>query len=98
MASSIFISPAKSERFLFRVTPQKNRSNEVEKALQASVAPLTMKVEVRAREIVRKEGKERVIDLTTSIREILGVAPLSSEEIENKLFIFLQPLLLAVQK
>lgn len=98
MASSIFVSPAKSERFLFRVTPQKNRSDEVEKALQASTSPLTMKVEIRGREILRKEGKELVIDLTTSVREVLGVGPLSPEEIENKLLVFLQPLLLAVQK
>ena len=98
LASSIFISPTKAERFLFRVTPQKNKSTQVEKVLRASTLSVAGKVEIRSREVARKEGKELVVDLTTSLREILGVKFLSPEEIENKLLLFVQPLLLAVDR
>ena len=57
-----------------------------------------MRTELAVREVTRKEGKESVIDVTTSLREILGAIPLAPEEIEGRLLGFTEPLLLALQK
>lgn len=67
-------------------------------ALQAACSSLRVRTEVAVREVTRKEGKESVIDVTTSLRDILGDIPLDLEEIEDRLLGFTEPLLLALQK
>lgn len=98
LASWVFISPAQFERFLFRVTPRKGMLSQLTGALQAACSSLRVRTEVAVREVTRKEGKESVIDVTTSLRDILGDIPLDLEEIEDRLLGFTEPLLLALQK
>jgi hypothetical protein len=97
-ASWVFISPAQFERFLFRVTPRKDRLNQLTDALDTALSGLGVRTEIAVREVKRKEGKESVIDVTTSLRDILGTKPLDPEEIEDRLLGFTEPLLLALQK
>jgi hypothetical protein len=56
------------------------------------------RTEITEREIARKGGKEKVIDITSSLREILGGGTLSADEIEDRLLEFAEPILLSIQK
>lgn len=98
LASEIFISPAKFERVLFRITPHDDKHPVLRDRLQQVTERMSPKTELVQHAISRKKGKVRVIDITTSLREILGAEPLSAEEIETKLFNFVEPLLLTLQK
>lgn len=98
LASWIFISPAKFDRFLFRATPETGKLKETTDRLNRACALMSPRTEVIEREVMRKEGKERVVDITTSLREILGTEPVSPDEIETRLCGFVEPLLQAMQK
>lgn len=99
IASDIFISPAKSgsDRFLFRVTPRKEEMEKAEKLLEATISKLGGRPELVKHIVKRKEGKLTVIDITTTLTNILGAGELQSDEIENQLLEFTRPLLLALQ-
>jgi len=98
LASWVFISPIQFERFLFRVTPREGTMSQLTGALHTALSTLGVRAEVSEREVRRKEGKKSVIDVTTSLREILGDIPLDPEAIEGRLLGFTEPLLLALQK
>jgi hypothetical protein len=98
LASWVFISPAKFERFLFRVTPQQGELNVATMRLQRAVGLLKERAELVQRDVTRKDGKESVVDIITSLHELLGTEPLSAEEIEDRLLGFTEPLLQAIQK
>ena len=51
------------------------------------------RTEITDREVTRKGGKEKVIDITSSLREILGDRTLSTDEIEDRLLEFAGPIL-----
>ena len=44
------------------------------------------------------DGKQMVVDITTSLQEILGTDSLAPEEIKARLFGFTEPLLRALRK
>ena len=96
--SWIFISPAKFDRFLFRVTPQPGELEPIMEKLQRTSGLLNMRTEVVQHAVNRKEGKEEVVDVMTPLREILGTERISAEQIEAKLSFFVEPLLRAVSR
>jgi hypothetical protein len=96
-ASCVFISPAQCERFLFRVTPHEGALKSVMDNLAKATGLINKRVEIVQHEVVRKEGKESVVDITTTLREILGAQTLSCEQIEAGLLGFVSPLLRALQ-
>jgi hypothetical protein len=96
-AESLFISPTKFDRFLVRVTPRK-ASDHLLQRLQQATDSLMPRTEITEREVKRKGGKERVIDITSSLREILGNRTLTADEIEDRLLEFAEPILLSIQK
>ena len=98
LASWIFISPAKFDRFLFRVTPREGGIKSVTARLQEAVGSLSQRTEIVQHQVTRKDGKEEVVDITTSLREILGTDPMSPEQIEAGLLDFVGPLLQSLQK
>jgi len=59
---------------------------------------LMPRTEIIEREVARKGGKKKVIDITSSLREILGDGILSTDEIEDRLLEFAEPILLSIQK
>jgi hypothetical protein len=97
LASCIFISPAKFDRFLFRVTPRPGKIKVVMDKLNKACDLLGQGVEIVQHEVQRKAGKEKVVDIITSLREILGTEQISPEQMESKLCCFVDPLLQAVQ-
>ena len=98
LASWIFISPAKFDRFLFRVTPLTGKLSSVIDRLSEACAASSVRTDIVPREVNRKEGKEQVVDITTSLREILGTEELTPEEIEVRLSNFVEPFLRIIQK
>ena len=64
LASDIFISPTKSgsDRFLFRVTPQKAHMRQTSDLLKSAVAKMSGRINLAEYAIKRKEGKVSVID------------------------------------
>jgi len=98
LASWIFISPAKFDRFLFRVTPLPGKLKSVRDRLSDACEASLIRTDIAHHEVERKEGKEEVIDITTSLREILGTEKVSPEEIEARLSNFVEPLLRSMQK
>ncbi len=97
LASDIFINPAISERFLFRVTPKEGMVQNTLSRLEKTTALLKERTELAQQAVPRKAGKIEVIDITTSLREILGTETTSSEEIDSKLLTFIEPLLETLQ-
>lgn len=98
LASWIFISPAEYARFLFRVTPRGQNAEQIAHLLIAATSNFLERTEVVIREIRRKEGRATVIDVTTSLYEILGDRSLTNEIIEQILLGFVGPLLRALQR
>lgn len=97
LASWIFISPAKFDRFLFRVTPNDGKIKAVISQLKQVAGQLSDRLEIKNYQISRKGGKEEVVDVTTSLRKLLGTEPQSPEGIEARLLGTVEPLLLALQ-
>lgn len=98
LASSIFISPAKCDRFLFRVTPLTDKLRSVTNRLREVCNASCLRTDITQHQVKRKEGEIEVIDIITSLREILGKEQISSEVIEERLSNFVEPLLHAVKK
>ena len=96
-ASWIFISPAKCDRFLFRVTPNQHALDTARTALQTAMTLLPAASELVKHEVSRQSGKETVIDVTISLEELLGAEKTSTEAIESRLLEFTSPLLKALQ-
>ncbi len=96
----LFISPAQTERYLIRYTPNADEMEIVKKRLQAACrdisAKLKIPVEMRIHKVSRKVGKIDVIDVTTTLRSILGKA--KKEGIKNRLLDFHRPLLMALEQ
>jgi hypothetical protein len=101
-AFQVFISAAKTERFLFRVTPNAGELPNVKARLEITCREisdnLAIPTELDINTIVRKGGKTKVIDVTTTLREIVGKKAKTVRDIEQRLLEFHAPLLLALQK
>ena len=97
-AESLFISPTELDRFLIRVTPRNASDHELKCRLQQATDSLMARTEITEREVARKGRKEKVIDITSSLREILGDRALSTDEIEDRLLDFAEPILRCIQK
>lgn len=97
IAAWVFVSPARFDRFLFRVTPRENSQERIYSLLLAATSNMPERTEVVVHPIPRKEGKTAVIDFITSLREILGDKPLNNDIIETKLVNFIEPLLRSLQ-
>jgi len=98
IANWIFISPAKSDRFLVRVTPRSETFAQVKAALSQAARLIQIPTEVMQNEVTRKEGKVQILDVTTSLFEILGRKELTVTEMERRLLEFVNPWLQALQR
>lgn len=98
IADWIFISPAKSDRFLVRVTPRFRTFAQVKAALSQAARLIQTPTEVIQTEVTRKEGKVQVVDVTTSLFEILGQEDLTVTEMESRLLGFVSPWLQSLQR
>ncbi len=96
--SSIFISPAKYDRFLFRVTPLSDNLRSATNRLREVCNTSGLRTDIAQHRVKRKDGEIEVLDITTSLREILGKEKISPEEIEERLSNFVEPLLHAIKK
>lgn len=97
IASWVFISPAKCDRFLFRVTPKEETLDTAKTALETAIPSLRARTELVVCQVPREKGKVTVIDITSSLHELLGTAPLTTDAIESRLLEFTSPLLNALQ-
>jgi hypothetical protein len=95
LASEIFISPAKPERFLFRVTPANGNMDLVRNAMTAAARRLPQTANVAITRQRRKAGLVEVVDVTTTLDEVVGSQRALAEELEADLLSFVEPLLRA---
>ena len=98
LASMIFISPSKAERFLVRMTPADGDAQALAGILEraSQEARLSLDVSVSARQSTT--DKIPVVDCTTSLYMLLGDQELAVADIEQRLLSIVQPLLVAIQK
>lgn len=96
-ASSVFISPTKAARFLVRITPHAGKEAEVEQRLEEIAATNPTRTEVAVAVVPRKDGKASVINVVSTLREILGEEVTGTQAMEEKLLKFVAPLLYALQ-
>lgn len=71
LAASVFVSPAKAERFLIRVTPKPGRLGAVIKVMEEAARSAWVPTEVANRQVTRK-GKVNVVDVTSSLHALLN--------------------------
>lgn len=94
-------SAAKTERFLFRVTPHEGMCSELIRRLntvrEMLFNEMRIPTELKVRSILRPgKGKEDVIDIMTTLKDILGTTP--TERIGKRLLDFHKPLLMALER
>ncbi|MCX6099822.1 MAG: hypothetical protein NTV92_00015, partial [Candidatus Bipolaricaulota bacterium] len=96
-ASWIFISPAKADRFLVRVTPQAGNLQLILNRMAAVASGLDERIEVVQHSVRRKGGAVTVVDVITTLADVLGPGSLSVTVMEERLCSFVGPLLEALQ-
>lgn len=95
IASEVFITPLHGGRMLFRITP-KEGTLEIIKRLETVELPQFPGFEREERRVKRKVGDVMVLDVTAPLSEVLGAAPQSNEQIEEKLLGYIGPLIKAL--
>jgi len=91
-AATVWINPTESQ-LLFRVTPTKATDTKAFLLrLRGVAATLGPKVTVEERIVPRAKGKATVIDVIAPLRHVLGDAS-SGQDVEHRLFQFVEPLL-----
>lgn len=96
LATDVFVSPAMLNRFLFRVTPGKQKLDEVLTVLKHIAESLRVPTEISETIVRRKEGKVPVVDVTTSLNVVIGETTQSTAEIERRLLEFVGTFLSAL--
>ena len=96
LATDVFVSPAMPTRFLFRVTPGKQKLDEVLTVLKHNAKSLRVPTEINETIVNRKEGKISVVDVTTSLNIVIGESTQSTVEIERRLLEFVGTFLSAL--
>lgn len=96
LVEDVFISPAKFERFLFRVTPRMGNIDKALRSLENAAKFLNIPVEVEMAVVPRKEGKVEVVEVKSTLRNVVGSEPKKPEEIEKNLREFIRPFLHAL--
>lgn len=96
-ASDVFISPMKVARFLVRVTPRRGNVEEVERRLRNVVASLPVRTEIVVAMVPRKYGRVQVVNVVSTLREVLGDDAMDPPNMERKLLDYVTPLLQALQ-
>lgn len=86
-SQQIFISPYLSERFLIRVTPCSGHLLDVLDAAKAVSALMPIQPTVEVHKIMRKNGLAEVVDIQTSLFNVLCSAS-TAEEMEQSLWSF----------
>jgi hypothetical protein len=97
-ASEVFISPTRAERFLVRVTPTPGSEEVALGLIRKAAEGLQFTVEVDRNIVNRKQGRVPVIDIKTTILEILGEEEQSTAAMEGRLLAYISGFLQALQK
>lgn len=97
IASWVFISPAMADRFLIRVTPRPGKLELVNERMSSIAQSLPQASEVGSRAVMRKGGATEVVDVVTTLRDVLGPEEVSVEVLEERLRAFVEPLLCTLQ-
>ena len=98
LASMIFISPAKAQRFLLRITPGHDLFTKAKDSIFNASGETFTPHNIDENEVARKQGKIKVFDITTSLFDLLGGNEITPEEAEKKLLEFVSPFLVSLQK
>jgi len=100
--SDVLITACQTERFLFRASPTDGGIQGIVARLDAARRDLVEKfdipTDISINTVNRAKGKVQVIDITTTLRDILGKKARTVQGIEQRLFDFHKPLLLALQE
>ena len=86
-SKQIFISPYKSERFLIRVTPHPGHLLDIRDAAKDVSASMFLQPTVEVHKIKREEGFTKVVDIQTSLFNVLRSAS-TADEMEQALWSF----------
>jgi len=96
MSQQIFISPYLAERFLVRVTPRPGRLRDVFDALKPVSTSMSVQPTVEVHRIMRKNGLTEVVDIQTSLFNVLRSAS-TAEEMEQALWSFVSAFLKKIE-
>ena len=95
-ASWVFISPAKADRFLLRVTPREGNLSLISDGMTAVASRRDERIEVVEHPVLRKGGRVTVVDVITTLSDVLGPEAATTELMEKRLCGFVEPFLRAV--
>ncbi len=100
-SSDVLITACQTQRYLFRVTPNEGELSNVATRLACACRQiadaLAIPTDLDINAVVRVGGKTKAIDITTTLRNILGTNTKTVSEIERRLSEFHTPLLMALQ-
>lgn len=100
--SDVLITACQTERFLFRATPRDGELQSIVARLDSAMRDLAERfdipTDISINTVKRVEGKVQVLDITTTLRDILGKKARTVQGIEQRLLDFHRPLLLALQE
>lgn len=100
--SDVLITACQADRFLFRATPRDGSLKRAMARLDAAIRDLAERFDIPAdiaiTKVKRVQGKVQVLDVTTTLRDILGKKAKTVQAIEQRLLDFHKPLLLALQE
>jgi len=95
-ASWVFVSPAKADRFLIRVTPAEGSLQRTSEWMTAIASGRDERIEVIQHRVLRKGGRETVVDVITTLSDVLDPEATTAEVMEKRLCAFVEPFLLAL--
>ena len=98
LASNVYITPMKVERFLIRITPKKGKVDELLQKIEILARQHELSPDVSKKTILRAEGKIEVVDIATSLFIVLGEETQEVLDIEKKLLNYVTYFLKVLEK
>ena len=96
VASQVFVSPYRPERFLFRVTPRPGHEPAVREALALATARLPVPTKLLSSTLQRAAGPVQSVDVVTTWQAVVGTDSPSDATVSNRLRTFVEPLVRAI--
>lgn len=96
IASEVFISPYKPDRFLFRATPRPGTEQALLETLVHASSRLAGTPRVGRNVVKRANGSITVVEVVSTWADVVGAGSPSDEEVAARLKAFVEPLIRAI--
>jgi len=88
LTSNVYISPHMPNRFLMRFTPYPGKTKTLYDKIEDRLSASHWTTEIGISNVKRAKGKLEVVDLTTSLEEVIGKVTSDAKQIEDSLYSF----------